>query len=285
MHYEYYEQVNIGVLDMKKLAFLAVLLGSMPLSMMAQDDLYFSPSKSNKEARVSSSASDYRSGCDRDVDEYNRHGKQFGYYQMNGKDSVGNDIIELYPADGSNPEVINGDSTYQFSDNDFRYSRRMSRFDDFYWNDPYYYDYWGSPWYYHWSYYDPWYNPWYYGSHWGYYGRWHYPWHGGYGWHHYYPYWGGPVVYHRYKDYTGTRNHSGSGRNIGKGTDRRSSDFSGYRNSAPSSRTYDSSSFGGSRSSGSFGGSRSGGSFGGGHSNGGSFGGSRSGGGNFGRGR
>ena len=33
---------------MKKLVLLSVLFGALPISMMAQDDLYFTPKKSDK---------------------------------------------------------------------------------------------------------------------------------------------------------------------------------------------------------------------------------------------
>ena len=37
---------------MKKLVLLSVLFGALPISMMAQDDLYFTPKKSDKTVKV-----------------------------------------------------------------------------------------------------------------------------------------------------------------------------------------------------------------------------------------
>ena len=123
---------------MKKLRILSVLFGVMPLAALAQDDLYFPSSDMAKQEALRYDSVYNRRYSERDVDEYNRYGRSFGYYKYNGKDSLGNDIIELYPSDGSDPEVLSTDSTrfyrdrtYSYDD-DYRYSRRMSRFDDFY---------------------------------------------------------------------------------------------------------------------------------------------------------
>ena len=133
--------------------------------MMAQDDLYFTPKKSVKPVKkISTAAEDapaYHSGSNRDVDEYNRRGKFGSYYEKIGTDSVGNDIIEFHSsAEDSLAAVVEADKLYD-ADEDYSYSRRMSRFDDFYWYDPWFagpYYGWHSPWWYsRWGWYDPWY--------------------------------------------------------------------------------------------------------------------------------
>lgn len=85
-------------------------------------------------------------------------------------------------------------SDYDDAD-DYRYCRRMQRFDGFY--DPWFYGYstfygpyWSAGWY------DPWYDPWMYGYR-GWYGPWRYGYYG-YGWPYYSSwYWGGwdiPII-------------------------------------------------------------------------------------------
>ena len=243
-------------MKMKKLFLLFVLAGAMPLSMMAQDDdLYFTPSK--KVAKTSSSVENkpaYYVGSNRDVDEYNRRGKFRSTYQKIGVDSLGNDIIEFQAGTGIYPDSTYVDTMwvspkqkYQ-DDEDYAYSRRMSRWDGYYgWYDPWFYGHWGyRPWGY-WGWYNPWYysyygwyDPWYY----GYYG---YPWYYGWGpydpWYYgYYGYgWGGyPGGTYYGTGVSGTRNHGLASYNAPRGT------FNG------SSRTFSSGTFGGSRS-GSFG--------------------------------
>ena len=296
---------------------LLVLAGSMPLASMAQDDVYFSPSKDTEAPKTEKPA--YYSGSKRNVDEYNRYGKLNSYYQKIGTDSLGNDIITFQPGYGYRGDSDYTDTAYVYpgsakfsNDDDYTYTRRMSRWDGFY--DPWFYDYYGpygwySPWYYG-SWYGGWYDPWYYG-----YAGWYDPWYygyygwgwlyryGWYGWN--YPYWGGGVVVNRggmnSGGYTGQRTWT-SGRTYGNastGTGNRS--FGSYTSRSAGNRSfgsrtvqptrtynYNNNSYGtrsvggfGSMSRGSTGGFSGGGSFGGGRS-GGSFGG---GGGHFGNGR
>ena len=276
---------------MKKVVLFAVLFGMLPGSMLAQDDLYFTPKKQSK---VESTVEDltkeeptYYSGSDRDVDEYNRRGKLSSYYQKIGEDSLGNDIIVFHAGDGtydvSKPDTVyRGSGSYYDNSDDYAYSRRMSRFDG--WYDPWFYSHSYYPWY------DSWYDPWYYGY--GYYGwRWRYGWYapwyyGYYGWGYpYYRYgWGYPGVY-AYNYRPGTHRHR-----FPRATTNNGSRHS-FGNRAGSTRSYGNRTYGNtnrgwnnhsnstwsspSRSSGSFGG----GSFGGGSRGGGFGGGSRSGGG------
>lgn len=207
---------------MKRVRLLSVLLAAIPLGMMAQDDLYFNPAVDKDEVKSTVTDCDgapYYGGLDMSDDEYNRRHTLGSYYQKIGTDSLGNDIIGFYGADGT----LSTDTVYPFSspyafddDDDFAYSRRMGRFDNFYgWYDPYFSNYWYDPWYANsWAW--GWRSPWYYDSLWGWpyyaswswrygwggsYWAWHYPRYWGYGWGWSYPstVWVG---------HTGTRNHS-----------------------------------------------------------------------------
>ena len=237
---------------MKRFVLLSVLFGAMPLLSMAQDDLYFTPSKAEQSAYQQSIMEEerpvYYSGIGKSNDEYNRRGKY--NYKKIGVDSLGNDIfmsrISTLHGDSVVLDTIYGGFTRQYeSDNDdFAYSRRMSRFDGFWggyydpwyagrssfyvgwgWRSPYYggwYDTWDDPWYYgyyggypYYSYYGgyPYYG--YYGGYPYYYGYagygWYSPWSRYYGYYGGYPYYGyGRSGYYAYNGHTGTANHWGS---------------------------------------------------------------------------
>ena len=288
---------------MKKLLLISMLIGAMPLALMAQDDdLYFVPKKKKM------------------IEETTER------YAAQKSDAVNNDVIDFTPEQGVYPDSL---------EEDFKITKRMSRFDDYVladsaafwagyeagrdswgWHSPFYYSRYGwyDPWY------DPWYNPYYYTS-WRYgwydpwyYGSWRYgwydPWYYGYagwGWpyyRHYYPTYvvvgGGPrhshigtgtirrdgsTGSHYYGGYRGAvagnssrmsslrhraESLGGSRRTSGNTVRSGSGNFSGYRGG------YSGGSYNNSRSTGSFSGSRSSGSFGGGsssRSSGGSFGG------------
>lgn len=200
---------------MKKIALLALLIGTMPLSMQAQDDMYLIPSKSKKVANSSVVTKDSEvtySGSDRDVDEYNRHGKFWSHYQKIGSDDRGNDIIEFQKGRGIYPDSTYIDTTFvgqyydtMIDDDDYRYTQRMSRWDGYY--DPWFYTsrrwrsypYWRAGW--------GWYDPWYYYGYAGYYDPWYDPWYAGYGYPYAYGYygygWGSPYYYSRYYGWAG----------------------------------------------------------------------------------
>ena len=158
---------------MKRLFILSVLLGTVLVGVVAQDDLYFTPKKStelNKQGSLEKEvrhAAHYKQGV-RDVDEYNRRGLYSSYYKKVGTDSLGNDIIEFHTSAEDSLLVDEPTSLEYDNTNDYFYTRRLSRFDDYYW-DPWYYTYrgyWGYPpyWYGRWGWYDPWYDwysPWY----------------------------------------------------------------------------------------------------------------------------
>ena len=219
---------------MKKLLLISMLMGAMPLSMLAQDDLYFVPKKKSVEKSVVETAVQQpvtASDCGRSVDEYNRHQKSS--YEVIDGDTVRNDIIDFTAEQGVYP-----DSAKEEKD-DFELTKKMARFDDYqlaenaaFWAG--YHagiDMWGwhSPWYYtRYGWYDPWYDPWYspyYYSSWryGWYDPWYYPYYGYagyYGWYGWYdpwysPYYGWGYPYWYYPSGGGgnyaSHNHIGTG--------------------------------------------------------------------------
>ena len=297
---------NIGDEYMKKMVFISMLLGVVSVNSYAQDDMYFTPKKSNKQVRQTVKAED--DGNDRDVDEYNRRRQFVSSYDVIDGDSTMIDVIDF--SAGSYGDTLDVDDMYNPED-DYAYSRRMSRFDDYYWRDPWYYS-WYDPWWYGSPY---WYgSPWWYGRY-GWYDPWYYSWYSPWSpwcWHY-------PVYYHAHVGHPSY----GGGRGMYRGYNTRGTNYAhndvwrsnssrnGYNNRGNSASTRrnssdswrnntaarqssrnnrhnndfnttnvnrqsfnSGSSFGGSRGSGSFGGSRGGGSFGG-SRGGGSFGGRR----------
>ncbi len=244
-----------------------LILGALPLTMMAQDDdMYFVPSKKSSvsTATVRNSvrpAPTFYSGSNRNVDEYNRRGGS--YYQVLPSDSVGNDIISFNGEAGVYPDSA--------AAADFALTREMSRWDgyepnsyaegyrdgrrdswDFYgWHSPWFYSSY-YPWYdSYWYWYDPWfysgwYDPWFYGGWYypGYYRPYYGYWYGSY-----YPYYYGGASYH--DGPSGTQHHGRFSYDGPRGIS------NGHRTS------YSSGSFGGrslgsaSAGTGTFGGSRS----------------------------
>lgn len=210
-------------MNMKKWLLLSLIAGVTPLTMEAQDDMYFVPSKKKSSVEtvrpVSSYApirDTYYSGSNRDVDEYNRRGGS--YYEALPGDST-SDIINFAAEAGVYP-----DSTQT---EDFQLTRKMSRYegyepdaaflagytagryDSWGWHSPWYFSSLYYPWYDPW-YYDLWYDPWYYRYR-GWYVGWYDPWY--YGYYGYYPYYyGGYYGYHgiggyTYTGTTGTQRH------------------------------------------------------------------------------
>ena len=295
---------------MKRIGFVLMLLTLTTLASRAQnDDMYFVPKKSkDMPAMKRHSAYDrpvYYAGSDRDVDEYNRHGRFRSSYQRLGNDSTANDVIDFSGGNGIYTDSTYLDSTTvyyskdgydggsYYDDDEYRYCRRMHRFDG--WYDPFYASsyylygpaYWRSAWYGGW--YDPWYyDPWMY----SYYG-WGYPYYSSYYWGGWgYPhYWGGPVVAYR-RGHTGTlgyydrshyaggvrRDNSGSRRDYASGYARGNSNTSFGTRRSTTSAYGNQNSFGNVRYSQPSSPSFSRGSASGGFSGGGSFGGSRGGG-------
>ena len=210
---------------MKKWTILSMALVLTSLQAMAQDDMYFMPSKKQKaereaarQARQDNSSYDridYRdySGSNRNVDEYNRMGSQVDVLPAGT-----GDVITFDPVEGVYPDSVG----------DYQLTKQMTRFDDYVPSIAYWEGYsagrrdawgWHSPWYYSSLY--PWYDPWYYDPwySYGWYDPWYYdPWYYNYGWRHY-GYWGGyyyhPVVYvgsggYHYSGTSGNRSRFGN---------------------------------------------------------------------------
>ena len=293
----------------------SLILGALPLTMVAQDDdMYFVPTKKAVEREAASydePRATYYSGINRSVDEYNRRGGS--YYQVLPADTsgTGNDVISfngeqgVYPADSVN------------ADNDYALTRRMARYDGYEpdiafregyregyrdgrhdsWHSPWYYStyypwydsywYWNDPWYYsYYGWYDPWYyDPWYrrpygwYGYHYGYYRPYYYG--------TVYVYGGGGVGSSKYRQYNNMVARSPRGFSNGRQTVHSAGPFGGSsirrgsftsRTGSVGVRTATSSS----NNYGNFGGTRSWGSSSSGSSSSGSFGGGSFGGGSFG---
>ena len=190
----------------------------------AQDDMYFVPKKVDK-TEVAEERSVVRAIPMRDVDEYNRRGQFSSQYQSVDLDTLYSDVIIMDTASVDTTTenalaVDDFDYAYDPQD-DYTYSRRLSRYDDYYWHDPWYYGWYG-------------YGPYWYGSPYWYAGLWYAPWF--YGWHRpwgwYYPsYWYGSY-YRPYRGVTGTMNH---GRIYGHNSGT-ANNFKGYRGTTNSSR-------------------------------------------------
>ncbi len=229
---------------MKRLILLTVLLGALPLSMMAQDDdLYFQPKKTVEKK----SSYEYKTPvrvCTRNVDEYNRH--VHSSYQNIDSSSVADDVIAFDGTKGYYPASRDTSTVrQQVGDDEMECTRDMSRwdgydgYDPYYrWYDPWYCGYW-SPysWRMGWGWYDPWcygyYDPWYYGG-WGMYAGWYDPWYyGSWGWGR--PYYAGGYAYRR-----NTMNHSiGTGlRSFDNGRDMGNRGSYGSRAFGNSGRSY-----------------------------------------------
>ena len=207
---------------MKKLLLISMLIGAMPLSMVAQDDdLYFVPKK--KKATKVEQVKEYAP-----VVAPNTKAKSS--YEVIDGDTTNLDVIDftdgkgVYPADTVATE-------------DYALTKNMIRFDDYDVSDnaAFWAGYnagrnswmWHSPWYY--SRYG-WYDPWYYGSWYGYtswyspsfYYGWYDPWY--YSWYDpwYGPYWsswGWPYRHYGYYTYYygggGSRHYYGRTGNAG----------------------------------------------------------------------
>lgn len=246
---------------MKKLLLFLVLIGTLPLSTMAQDDdLYFRPSKPTERQVIPQSdykyLPGYASSSPRNVDEYNRRGRYWSHYQVLGTDSMGNDIVAMSKGYGIYPDSSYIDTTFverysgvEAQDNDYTYSRRMSRWDGFYapwsygyhWSyDPWPYYWYGDPWYPYYGYagwYSPYYDPWYYRG---------YAWYGWYGYPYYYygrgyypGYWGRDYVYvpRRHSTWQGPLNRDGSSSYVVGGEPNGRITYRGVRNRSFGSRS------------------------------------------------
>ena len=198
---------------------VSLVLGALPLTMMAQDDdMYFVPTKKTVErtqAAFGTPRSTYYSGSDRSVDEYNRRGMGGSYYQVVPTDSTASDVIDFSAERGVYPDSMQTE--------DFALTRQMSRYDGYEPDLAYRAGYddgrrdswaWHSPWYYssYYPWYDSWYDPW-YGYH-GWYSSWYDPWYYDYYWHRPYGWYGGYYGYYRPYYYGGGYWHGGGSRGV-----------------------------------------------------------------------
>lgn len=274
----------------KRIVFAVALFCFICSCVQAQDDMYFTPKKSDKK-EIRQEKVTFYNGSSRNVDEYNRRGQFASSYFNLDSDTLYSDVIE-FGMDSTlssikDSVVESGDFEYSYTpEDDYVYTRQMCRYDDFYWYDPWWYGWYGpywyrSPYWYSGWWYDPWYDPWYYGWHrpWG----WYYPgyWYGSY----YRPYVGvtgtmnhGRIYGHgggsgnNFKGYRGTVNDRNNNRNFNNNRYNNRYNNSNYNNRFRGNRqnnnwqntqsrpSYNNNSFGGNRSGGSF---RGGGSFGG----------------------
>jgi hypothetical protein len=220
---------------MKQWILLSVIMGLLPCRLLAQDDLYFVPTKkavqeSRQDYYRQNQPPVYHSGSPRSVDEYNRRGS---YYEAIPGDSAASDIIDFEGGVGVYPD----------STSDYHYTRELARWDGYTPADTYWQGYsqgrqdswatWHSPWYYSSYYpwydsywYDPWYYDWSWSWHYGYYSPWYYSWS--------YPY------YRSYVWYGGHHPHYGGGywggRTSGRHAGRSRVVASGTRGSSPTGR-------------------------------------------------
>lgn len=178
--------------------FVSLLLGALPLTLLAQDDdMYFVPTKKNVEratADYGMPSSTYYSGSNRSVDEYNRRSAVgSSYYQVVAKDTTGRgDVIDFSAERGVYPDSMQTE--------DFTLTRQMARYDGYEPDAAYREGYrdgrrdsWHSPWFYssYYPWYDSWYDPWYYRPYGWYYSTWYDPWYYDYYWHRPYGWYGG----------------------------------------------------------------------------------------------
>lgn len=260
---------------MKKFILFTAFTLALPLAASAQDDTYFVPTKKyveKAEREYGMPQNTYYSGSRRSVDEYNRMGSS-----VQAIDSAGNDVIDFDGVEGVFPDSASSAAYNGIDDNDYRYTRTMSRFDGYYWNDSFRAGYYAGissrrGWYDSWYYYDPWlysgwaYDPWYYG--WA--GYWCTPYYWGYPYywgHHHHYYWPAGGTHQIAGRYTGTANratfstnratlHGGNRATFNRATGRATvntnrNTFSTNRSSGTFSTNRSSSgSFGGGRSSG-----------------------------------
>jgi len=231
-----------------------MFVGMLPLALAAQDDdLYFVPKKKSVEKVTDNygiPSQVYYSGSDRSIDEYNRRLKS--RVEEIGNDSTANDIIDFSAEKGVYPN----DS---ISDEDFKLTKKMSRFEDYRlsdnaafwagyeagrydwaWHSPWYYSRYGwyDPWYYgRWAWNSPWNYGWYYSWYspyfYGWYDPWYDPWYYGYGW---YGGWYGPSYYSYGYGGVGIGYGSRYANSIGAGTIRRDGEtYGGYHRGRSSS--------------------------------------------------
>lgn len=198
------------------------MLTLLPSTMLAQDDMYFTPTKEDVkkakkerekqqlEMNARTGMGTYYSGLNKTDDEYNRRVRRSNQTKVTripdsdsgySADSVASDIIQFQTANDY-ADTLKTDTVYKYvflDDDDFWYTRNLSRYYDFYWwgYHPWYYGrpigwYTGwygpyGPWYDPW--FDPWYDPWFAYRYYGFYDPWFYAWYGPYDPYFYHHHW------------------------------------------------------------------------------------------------
>jgi hypothetical protein len=199
-----------------------MLIGAMPLAMMAQDDdLYFVPKK--KKAQVEKV---------KDITPVVApQPKAKSSYEVIDGDTTKLDVIDftegkgIYPADTLETEdfaltknMVRFDD-YDVSDNDAFWAGYRAGRDTWMWHSPWYYGRYGwyDPWYYgSWYSYSRWYSPYYYSWYDPWFYGWYDPWYGPY--YSYYGYYGWPYYRYGYAYYGGGGNRHYYGRTGNAGT-------------------------------------------------------------------
>lgn len=83
---------------MKKLVLFSIMALVLPTTLLAQDDVYFTPSKESiREYKAEKAArrNTYYSGINKSDNEYNRRETLDKVYKKIGRDSLGNDIVQI----------------------------------------------------------------------------------------------------------------------------------------------------------------------------------------------
>lgn len=119
---------------MKKNILALFLFGLISSGAYAQDDMYFTPKKTEKVVKEVAPVASYHENH-MDVDEYNRRGFWGNEGYVQASDTTASDVIDFSPSDSLQTTAYAGaegeyDESYNPED-DYVYSRRMSRFDDF----------------------------------------------------------------------------------------------------------------------------------------------------------
>lgn len=119
---------------MKRNILALFLFGLISSGAYAQDDMYFTPKKTEKVVKEVAPVASYHENH-MDVDEYNRRGFWGNEGYVQASDTTASDVIDFSPSDSLQTTASAGaegeyDESYNPED-DYVYSRRMSRFDDF----------------------------------------------------------------------------------------------------------------------------------------------------------
>lgn len=119
----------------KRIVFAVALFCFICSCVQAQDDMYFTPKKSDKK-EIRQEKVTFYNGSSRNVDEYNRRGQFASSYFNLDSDTLYSDVIE-FDTDSTlssikDSVVESGDFEYSYTpEDDYVYTRQMCRYDDF----------------------------------------------------------------------------------------------------------------------------------------------------------